>query len=143
MAVPVKVSDRLLTLAREEARTTHRSATAQIEHWATLGRAVEVLASYQEVLVLKRTGQTLPMPAVVDRDRVQALLQRLVQDPDREGVRARIRAGGTAIYAADTAQPGRVIEIEPTDDRQTGRPAGRHFVAARRVAARRKSPRRK
>ena len=141
MAVPVKVSDRLLTLAREEARTTHRSATAQIEHWATLGRAVEVLASYQEVLVLKRTGQALPMPAVVHRDSVQALLQRLVQDPDREGVRARIRAGGTTIYAADPHQPGRVIGVEPADAGRPARPAGRHFVAARRVAARRKSPR--
>src|SRR5215510_11525047 len=143
MAVPVKVSDRLLTLAREEARTTHRSATAQIEHWATLGRAVEVLASYQDVLVLKRTGQALPMPAVVHRDTVQALLQRLVQDPDREGVRARIRAGGTSVSTVDPKQPGRVIEIPPSDAPATERPARRHLVAARRVAARRKPPRRK
>jgi hypothetical protein len=37
MPVPVKVSDRLLALAKEEGRGTHRSATAPIEHWATSG----------------------------------------------------------------------------------------------------------
>jgi len=142
MAVPVKVSDRLLTLAREEARSTHRSATAQIEHWATLGRAVEVLASYQDVLALKRAGQTLPVPAAVAREEAHALFQRLVGDPAREGVKARIRAGATTMYAIDPRQPGVIVAIEPE-----GVPAaaleGDRILAARRVAARRKLPRRK
>src|SRR5213596_3185981 len=102
---PVKVSDRLLTLAREEARGTHRSATAQIEHWATLGRAVEVLVAYQDVLALKRAGQSLPIPALVRRDEVHDLLTRLVEGADREAVKARIRAAGTPVYAADPEHP--------------------------------------
>ncbi|HSF03478.1 MAG TPA: hypothetical protein VLA62_10720, partial [Solirubrobacterales bacterium] len=61
MPSPVKVSDRLLALARREARGAHRSATAQIEHWATLGRAVEVLLAYRDVLALKRAGQVFPV----------------------------------------------------------------------------------
>lgn len=32
MPSPVKISDKLLVLARREAAATHRSATAQIEH---------------------------------------------------------------------------------------------------------------
>ena len=56
MAAPVKVSDRLLALAKQEGKGTHRSATAQIEHWATLGGGIEVLVAYSEVLALKSAG---------------------------------------------------------------------------------------
>ena len=91
MAVPVKVSDRLLALAKKEAESTHRSATAQIEHWATLGRAIEVMAAYHDVLALKRVGTALPMPAFVSREAVHDLLAGLVSDDDRASVKARIR----------------------------------------------------
>jgi len=148
MAVPVKVSDRLLTLAREEARTTHRSATAQIEHWATLGRAVETLVTYRDVLALKRAGQTLPLPAFVRPDEVDALLLGLAGDPDREGVKARIRGEGGPVYAADPRRAA-VVRIEPDGTRTAGRFQHREFVAERpspRLAARmvkRKPARRK
>jgi ParD-like antitoxin of type II ParDE toxin-antitoxin system len=135
MASPVKVSDRLLTLAREEARGAHRSATAQIEHWATLGRAVEVLVAYRDVLALKRAGQTLPVPTFVPPEEVHDLLARLVEDADRESVKARIRAAGTPLYASDPDHPGRVVEIQPDGARTAGHLEGRRFVAARRKAA--------
>ena len=130
MAAPVKVSDRLLTLAREEARETHRSATAQIEHWATLGRAVEALVTYRDVLALKRAGQALPVPALVRPDDVDALLRSVAADRDREGVKARVRAGGTPVYTADPERPGTVIEVRPDGTRTRGRLEGRVFVPA-------------
>jgi hypothetical protein len=131
VAVPVKVSDRLLTLAREEARTTHRSATAQIEHWATLGRAVETLVSYRDVLALKRPGQSLPLPAFVRADEVDALLLDVAGDPDRERVKARIRGDGGPVYVADPAQRDGVIRVDPDGRRTRGRLQDRAFVAER------------
>jgi hypothetical protein len=141
MAVPVKVSDRLLTLAREEARTTHRSATAQIEHWATLGRAVETLVSYRDVLALKRAGQSLPLPAFVRADEVDARLLDVAADPDREHVKARIRGDGGPVYVADPDRPGGIVRIEADGTRTRGRLQNRAFVAEpaagpRRLAAR-------
>jgi hypothetical protein len=148
MPAPVKVSDSLLALAREEARAAHRSATAQIEHWATLGRAIEAMLAYRDVLALKRAGEALPIPAFVHRDEVQAVLANLVDDADREGVKARIRAAGAPLYAAEPDRPGRIVEIHADDTRSVGHVKGRRFVAApeKRVAvhARRKSaPKRK
>jgi hypothetical protein len=151
MAVPVKVSDRLLTLAREEARTTHRSATAQIEHWATLGRAIEALVTYRDVLALKRAGQTLPLPAFARPEEVDALLLGVAADPDRDSVRARIRGDGGPVYAADADHPGGVVRIDADGTRTSGRFQHRQFVAApaapaTHLAARmvkRKPPRRK
>jgi hypothetical protein len=125
MPAPVKVSDHLLALAKEEARAAHRSATAQIEHWATLGRAVEAMVSYRDVLALKRAGEELPIPAFVHRDEVREALARLVADTNRESVKARIRAAGGPFATADPDQPGRVVEVE----------AKRVLVHARRKSA--------
>jgi hypothetical protein len=139
MAVPVKVSDRLLALAKREAASTHRSATAQIEHWATLGRAIEVMTAYRDVLALKRAGSALPVPSFVPRETVRALLARLVQDADREGVKARIRAAGGPVYAADPRRPGLVVEVAESGRRTAGRLVRRRFVAARRKPARKRT----
>jgi hypothetical protein len=137
MPAPVKVSDRLLALAKKEADSTHRSATAQIEHWATLGRAVEVMAAYRDVLALKRLGNALPMPAFVPREAVHGLLEQLVADPDRDGVKARIRAAGGPLYVSDPERPGTVAA------QASGAPAVEPMGARRVVAARRKAARKR
>ena len=139
MAVPVKVSDKLLALAKKEAEVTHRSATAQIEHWATLGRAIEVMTAYRDVLALKRAGEALRMPAFVPRRAVQDVLAGLVSDPDRERVKARIRAGGGPVYTSDPRAPGHVTEVTPAGRRTPGRLVHRRFVPARKKASRRRT----
>jgi ParD-like antitoxin of type II bacterial toxin-antitoxin system len=130
MPAPVKVSDKLLGLARREAKDAHRSTTAQIEHWATLGRAVEVLLSYSDVLALKRAGQTLPLPLQVHRDEVHERLTALAGETDRETAKARIRATGTPVYEAST-EPGMIVEVQPDGTRTVGRLQGRQFVSGK------------
>src|SRR5262245_66302193 len=128
MPSPVKVSDRLLALAREHAKSTHRSATAQIEHWATLGRGIEVLVAYSQVLALKRAGQALPVPTFVTSDEIHDLLQGLAGEADREAVKARIRSGGTPIYEADPAHPGLIVEVQADSTRTLCRIESRRLV---------------
>src|SRR5262245_7497300 len=126
MPLPVKVSDRLLALAREEARGTHRSTTAQIEHWATLGRAVETMMAYRDVLMLKSVGQALPVLTEIRRDDVHELLTNL----DRARVRNRIHQAGILIYTEDPTDPAKVIEVRADGTRTSGRLHGRRFVPA-------------
>ena len=135
MPSPVKISDTLLAHARAEAAATHRSATAQIEHSATIGRAVEALVAYRDVLALKRAGEALPLPAHVGRDDVRDVLARLVADPRREAAKARIHAAGGPIYAADPDHPEMIVEIRPDGTRTRGHMAGRRFVPGRRKSA--------
>jgi hypothetical protein len=132
MPAPVKISDKLLALAREEARGAHRSATAQIEHWATLGRAIEVLVAYRQMLALKRAGEALPVPALVPPAEVHDLLARHVESDEREPVRSRIRAAGGPVYAADPEHPGMIVEIQADGTRIPGHLQGRRFVPATR-----------
>ena len=143
MPAPVKISDRLLERAKAEAKGAHRSVTAQIEHWATLGRAVEVMASHRELLALKRAGERLSVPPYGTPQQIHDVLTRIVNDPDREGVKADIRAAGTPIYGADPDDPEGVTQISPDGRRTRGRFEGRTFVPRRerpavRVAARRR-----
>jgi len=145
MPLPVKISDRLLARAREEAKGAHRSVTAQIEHWATLGRAVEVMTAHRDVLMLKRAGEALSLPTWVRRADVEAALVALMHDTDRDAVKARIRAPGGPLYEEDPDDPGGVIQVAPDGRRTRGRFDGRRFVARRtderpavRVAARRR-----
>src|SRR6267154_2454317 len=111
MPAPVKISDRLLERAKAEAKGAHRSVTAQIEHWATLGRA----------------GERLSVPPYVTPQQIQDVLTRIVNDPDREAVKADIRAAGTPIYGADPEDPEGVIQISPDGRRTRGRFEGRTF----------------
>jgi hypothetical protein len=143
MPAPVKISDRLLARAKAEARGAHRSVTAQIEHWATLGRAVELLAGHREVLALKRAGHRMSLPPYAGPQEIHDALTHLAEDPDREGVKARIRAPGTPLYAGDPDDPDGVIQVAPDGRRTRGRFEGRTFVPRRerpvvRVAARRR-----
>jgi len=125
----VKVSDRLLALAKKEAQGTPRSATAQIEHWATLGRAVEAMMAYRDILALKKLGETLPIPVDVPHEDVHNLLVALMHDRDRETIKARIHAAGTPVYTTDPAYPGKIIEVRADGTRTSGRLEGRRFVA--------------
>lgn len=139
MPAPVKISDRLRALARDEAKDAHRSITAQIEHWATLGRAVEVMVAYRDMLALKKTGQTLPIPAHVPREGVHELMMTMAT-ADRDTVKARIRSAGTPVYTTDERYPGMIVQVQPDGTRTLGTLKGRLFVpAARRIAARRRS----
>lgn len=128
MPTPVKISDRLMVWAKEAAPVADRSATAQIEHWAILGRAVEVIATYREVLALKKAGRSLPLPTFVRPEDVRELLMGLVSDTDRTEVKARIAASGTPLHEADPERPGGIIEIHPDGTRIRGRLQGRRFV---------------
>lgn len=138
MPSPVKVSDTLLALAKEEARAAHRSATAQIEHWASLGRAVEAMVAYRDVLALKRAGETLPIPRFVGREEVDEILATLVHDSDRSSVKARIRASGAPLYATDPRHPGMIVAIRADGTRTAGELKDRRFVPARGKSATRR-----
>ena len=53
---------------------------------------------------------------------------RLLEDPDREVARARIRAGGGPVYEADPDDPEKVVEVYPDATK----------IAARKIKSRRR-----
>jgi hypothetical protein len=132
MGTPLKVSDSLFAVARQEAQAASRSITAQVEHWARIGRAVEALVAHRELLTLKKAGELLTpvFPSAARRREVQDLIMRVTASTDREAVIAEIHAAGKPVYAADRHHPGLVVEVAPDGTRRVGRLEGRRFLPA-------------
>ncbi len=63
MSQPVKLSDALVLDARLMGEVTRRSIAGQIEFWARLGRAIEILLRGDQVLVLCEAGKAKPLSA--------------------------------------------------------------------------------
>src|SRR5438132_815176 len=132
MGTPLKVSDGLFAVAKQEAQATQRSITAQVEHWARIGRAVEVVLAHQELLTLKQVGEILtPLyPSAVRRQEVHDLLHRIATTADREPTRTALQASGTPLYGTDPEYPGMIVQVMPDGTRTPGHLEGRRFVPA-------------
>lgn len=138
MSMPVKLSRRLVETARGEAASADRSLTAQIEHWATIGRAVEKLIPHSGVLSLKRLGGgEAATPAAVKRAALGRTLRRLEEGDDRAEVLDHLRALGGPRYGTDPKHPGMIVRIDPDGTRTLGHVEGRAFVPAVKRRARR------
>jgi hypothetical protein len=130
--MPVKLSDELVKLARREAEASDRSITAQIEHWATLGRSVETALGHEDVLALKGADGNLKsaFPGLSARQAIYTLLQRVAGTTDRSDL-ARTLSRGKVVYQSDPSGSGSIMRIEPNGRRTVGRLEKRRFVAGR------------
>ncbi len=135
MGSPVKVADELVEAAKETAALANRSIAKQIEHWARLGRAVEMLVKSTDVMAFKAQLADPQDSAKVVQAR--AALKRLVKAlaEGMEGDRARklILETGKPVYEAVPARPGLVAQVWPDGQRVVGRTIGQEFVPEKRA----------
>jgi hypothetical protein len=129
MGMPVKLSDELVQQARDEAKSAERSITAQIEHWAQLGRFVESALRHDEVMALKRArgdaDVAFPQPAT--RKRVYDVLQRVARSVDLADL-GRTLTQGRTVYQSDPAGSGAIQRVEASGKRALGRIVNRRFI---------------
>ena len=132
MGMPVKLSDELVKLARTEAEACDRSITAQIEHWAKLGRFVETALAHEDALALKGAdgNLTTAFPGLSARQAVYTLLQQVAATTDRSELVRRLTQGKVA-YQSDPSASGSIMRIEPNGRRTVGQIEKRRFVAGR------------
>lgn len=128
MGMPVKLSDELVESARGEAANTDRSITGQIEHWARIGRSVEAVLRHHEITDLKRSPDTVTLPAATQRA-VRAALKQATAGADREPLAQKLKAGRT-VYQSGPAGADLIERIEPDGTRTLGRFVNRRFVPA-------------
>lgn len=65
MSQPVKLSDGLVLDARMAAVVMERSIAGQVEFWARLGKALEDVATGQQMAALQQAG-TLPLSEIIE-----------------------------------------------------------------------------
>src|SRR6185437_6511548 len=79
MSQPVKLSDALVLDARLAGEVVERSIAGQVEFWARLGRAVDLLLEGQQAIKLCRTAAAQPLSACLSSVDSEAGHARLAQ----------------------------------------------------------------
>ena len=125
--MPVGLSAALVDAARDEARASRRSLAGQIEHWATIGRAIEKLLPPDDIAWLARPGSGEATPRMA----VEKTLRRLEETTDRTEVLDHLRALGGPRYGTDRKHPRLIARVDPDGRKALGRLEGRVFVELR------------
>lgn len=123
MGMPVKLSDDLVLAARAQAQATDRSITSQIEHWAKLGRAVEIALPHGDAVSLKVDPESTSRFA-----RIRSVLERVAHSENRDTVIAELAASGHPLYESDPKNPEGIVQVDREGNRVAGRFEGRRFV---------------
>ena len=117
--VPLRIDSELVNYARSAGALLDRPPTAQIEHWAKLGRVLDSVLSGESVAKVKQRGQ------VGDLDRVVALSQ---STAGRKKALSLIAQHAGPVYEADPTDPELIVERQPDGTTRRGRFANRRFV---------------
>jgi hypothetical protein len=137
MPQPVKLSDSLIDAAREAAPLAHRSLAAQVEHWATLGRAIEGSLTSEQSAILKRGAVQepaarpyAPTPAVNPASVLAAALEHAVSPEFAAQVRASLSQLKGPKYGTHKDHPGYLVRYEADGTLTPGRMVNREFIPA-------------
>jgi hypothetical protein len=125
--IPLRIDSELVNYARSAGALLDRPPTAQIEHWAKLGRVLDSVLSGESVAKVKQRGQ------VADLDRVVTLSQSAT---GRKKALALIARHAGPVYEADPTDPELVVERQSDGTTRRGRFANRQFVPIRPVTTR-------
>lgn len=124
--IPLRIDSDLVNEARESAALMDRTATAQIEFWAKLGRVMEGVLTHDAIVTVKQASR------VKNLDELLAI----VTTPDgKKRALAVIRRHKGPTYSAGPGEPGVVIESMPDGARRRGRFVNRRFTALPAVKA--------
>lgn len=119
MSQPVKLSDNLVLEARVTSEVAQRSIAGQIEFWAGLGRAVEVLLRSPELVTLRQVKKNKPLLTALESVGTPA---------GNKKVTDFLNAQPFPHYESAAKKPGMVVRIEKDGTRTVGRFVQRKFV---------------
>ncbi len=118
-SIPLRIDSELVNQARTAGALFDRPPTAQIEHWAKLGRVLDRVLAGESIAKVKQRSN------VADLDRVVALSQ---SEAGRKRALALIARHAGPVYEADPAAPDLVVERRSDGSVRRGRFANRQFV---------------
>ncbi|MGI8601682.1 MAG: TA system antitoxin ParD family protein [Verrucomicrobiales bacterium] len=120
MSQPVKLSDALVLDARLAGKLLERSIAGQVEFWARMGRAVEVLLEGPRVMALCRNASARSLSSCLE-------------SVDSAGGRRRVadflQTQPYPHYEPHPDRAGWLVRIDATGKRTTGRFVNRQFQA--------------
>jgi hypothetical protein len=121
MSQPVKLSDDLVLDARVIGKIARRSIAAQVEYWAGLGRAIELVLQGRQALALSQAAAARPLSECLDS----------VDTPEgRHRLAEVLQSRPYPHYEPAPGSPGLLIRVEEDGTRTLGRFVHREFQPA-------------
>jgi hypothetical protein len=131
MPKPVKLSDSLYIAAREAADVSHRSLSSQIEHWATIGRAIEGRLTVDQSTLLKsqvrEPAATHNVSGTLQAS-LKAALANALQPDTQQAFAATLAENPQPRYSTDPAFPACLIRENADGTRTPGRWSDGRFI---------------
>lgn len=121
MSQPVKLSNQLVLDARLSSVSANRSIAGQIEFWASIGRALEVVLRGSEVARLKQVAAK-PLAEILREVGTPAGDERVAKYLDTLPF---------PHYRAAPDAPGLILRVSENGTRTVGRFVNRQFVSAK------------
>jgi hypothetical protein len=115
---PVKLSESLVLDARLAGEITERSIASQIEFWARIGRAAELVLRTDALLRLKQRGETRAL---------SECLESVDTDEGRKRVAAHLASRPYPHFEPAPGRAGYLVKIDEDGTRRTGRFVNREF----------------
>ena len=121
MSQPVKLSDDLVLDARVIGKIARRSIAAQVEYWAGLGRAIELVLQGRQALALSQAAAARPLSECLDS----------VDTPEgRNRLMETLQGRPYPHYEPAPGSPGLLVRVEQDGTRTLGRFVHREFQPA-------------
>lgn len=118
-SIPLRIDSELVNHARTAGALFDRPPTAQIEHWAKLGRVLDSVLVGASVAKVKQRGNVAAL------DQVVAWSQ---SEKGRKKALALIAKHAGPVYEADPAMPDLIVERRADGSVRRGRFSNRQFV---------------
>lgn len=118
-SIPLRIDSELVNQARASGALFDRPPTAQIEHWAKLGRVLDSVLVGDSVAKVKQRGNVAAL------DQVVALSQ---SEKGRKKALALIAKHAGPVYEGDPTSPDLVVERRADGSVRRGKFANRQFV---------------
>ena len=111
-SMPLRIDGALVNEARTSGEVFHRSIAQQVEHWATLGKALEAVLTVPGIAKLKSAKK----PANLDR-----LLARASSPAGRKKTLALLAKKKGPLYGSKTNQPDVLLQYAKDGTKVAGR----------------------
>jgi hypothetical protein len=130
-SMPLRIDGALIKEARASGEIFHRSIAQQLEHWATLGRALEAVLTLSSVEKLKKAKDSVS---------VDDLLAKANSSVGKKRTLALLAKKKGPLYGSKPGQPEILLQYRADGSKIAGQLVKGVFVAAKKTAKAKAAP---
>jgi len=130
-SMPLRIDGNLIKEARASGEIFHRSIAQQLEHWATLGKALEAVLTLSSVEKLKKAKEPI---------NVDDLLANANSPAGKKRTMALLAKKKGPLYGTKPGQPEILLQYRADGSKVAGQMVKGEFVAAKKTAKAKAAP---